>query len=96
MFSRCLFIFLLFLFSACTSAEEEVPRLVQELSHSEAKVRSRAAQRLAGYGEDAKPAVDSLIRLLKDKNGGVRSSAAFALRKIGTKKAIRALDHYSK
>ena len=69
---------------------------MEKLTHTEAKVRVRAAQRLATYGPDAKPAEDLLIRLLKDKNGGVRSAAAYALRKIGTKKATRALDNYKK
>ncbi len=76
----------------CSNPEKEVPKLVKELSHRESHVRNKSALRLAGFGPEAKKAVPALIRLLRDKNRGVQSSAAYALRAIGTKKALKAIE----
>jgi HEAT repeat protein len=85
------------LFSACReSPETAVPSLVTKLSSSESGDRNRAALKLASYGKKAEPAVKPLIRLLQDDNGGVRSSAAYALRQIDTLEARKALDEYQK
>lgn len=81
-----------------TSCKEDLstalPRLTKELDAKESSVRNRAALDLAGYGPDGKAAVPALVRLLRDPNSGVRSSAAFALRSIGTPEAEKALDAY--
>lgn len=94
-----LIVFLSFfcLFSACKeSSETAVPFLVSQLSSKESGDRNKAALKLASYGKEAGPAVKPLIRLLQDDNGGVRSSAAYALRQIDTLEARKALDEYQK
>ena len=89
-------IFLMLFPCACKeSTKTAVPRLIEKLTAEEAHQRNEAALALAAYGEDAEPASKQLIRLLSDKNYGVRSSAAFALRRIGTKEATAALDAYT-
>ena len=74
------------------AAETAIPKLIHDLGAKDSKTRSQAAQQLAGYGSDASKAVPALTRTLEDPNGGVRSSAAFALRKIDTPQARKALD----
>ena len=83
-------------FSACGASVEDIPRLKKELSSPDASQRNKAALALAGLGEKAQPAEDALIRLLSDKNSGVKSSAAYALRAIDTPKARAALDKATK
>ncbi|MCB0343870.1 MAG: HEAT repeat domain-containing protein [Bdellovibrionales bacterium] len=86
----------LFLASACSDPEIEIPKLIKQLKSSDSSARNNAAMKLGSYGGDAQSAVRPLASLLNDENGGVRSSAAFALRKIGTPEAKRALDNYKK
>ena len=94
---RLLLLSLTILFTlACSDPEVEVPKLVKELSSSDSNVRVQAAMNLGSYGEDAAQAVPALKRSLYDQNGGVRSAVAFALRKIGTPEAQKALDAYKK
>ena len=81
---------------SCANPEVEVPKLIKQLKNNDAHKRNRAAMELASFGSDAEPAVRALSALLADPNGGVRSSAAFALRKIGTPEAERALTLYKK
>ena len=85
---------LFLLLAACGPSKEELPGLIKELSHKDGRVRNQAALRIARMGSDGKPAVKPLIRLLKDDSAGIRTSAAYALRNIGTKEAIKALDNY--
>ena len=85
-----------FSFSSCGASVEDIPRLRKQLSSSDASKRNEAALALAGLGAKAQPAEDSLIRLLSDKNSGVKSSAAYALRAIDTPKARAALDKATK
>ena len=82
--------------SCHTSAEKNLPPLIKKLQSADVETRNQAALALAPYGERAKPAVPGLIRLLGDPNTGVRSSAAYALREIGTPEANTALDNYGK
>ncbi|HMO16655.1 MAG TPA: HEAT repeat domain-containing protein [Oligoflexia bacterium] len=83
--------------SSCSEdSSVTVTRLNKDLSSRESKIKNKAALKLASYGLKAEPAVPSLIKLLSDENGGVRTSAAYALRSIGTKKAITALEKYEK
>ncbi len=84
-------------FVSCSRASvEDIPKLVTALRHKDSSVRNKAALDLASLGPEAKPATAALIRLLQDENGGVRTSAAVALRAIDTPAAIRALDNYRK
>ena len=78
------------------SAETAVPRLVKDLESPTPSVRNAACQALATYGPDARDATKPLIRRLYDENIGIRSSAAFALRKIDSPEATAALDSYKK
>ncbi len=86
----------LMLFACHTASTDDIPRLVKALKHSDSSVRNQAAMELASLGEDGKSAVPALAQALSDPNGGVRSSVAFALRKIDTPEARRALDNYKK
>lgn len=83
-------------FLGCKSrSPEQLRRLVSDLHSSDGAIRNQAALAIGEFGEDAKSAVPDLIRLLNtDKSRGIRTSAAFALRQIGTKEAISALDSY--
>lgn len=83
---------------ACTKKSPEELRLsIRELSSSDPKVRNRAALKIAAYGHSGVEAIPSLIRVLKtDPSKGIRSSAAYALRSIGSKEALEALDGYEK
>lgn len=87
---------LIFAASGCRShSPEELKRLVGELKSRDGSVRNQAALALGEFGEDGREAVPDLIRVLqRDPSRGIRTSAAFALRKIGTKEAVDALDNY--
>lgn len=87
---------LLLLVLACGPSKEDLPILIKELRSSESATRNKAALALAEFGAEGEKAVPSLIMLLNDESGGVRSSAAYALRKIDTPQARRALDSYQK
>ena len=98
-FLLTLFLILTFCgFLACRpQSPERLKELIHELESSDGKVRNAAALEIANYGESGKPAVPPLIHVLQhDQSRGIRTSAALALRKIGTKEAINALDNYKK
>ena len=71
---------------------DEVERKIKDLKSPDSATRSQAALALADAGDAAKRAVPALASMLNDRNPGVRSSAAFALRKIGTAEADRVLE----
>ena len=52
-------------------------------------VRRKTAGAFIGEGE-----VSTLIQALQDKNGDVRSVAAYALGQIGTPEALKAVEEY--
>jgi len=96
---RALLGLLLALSFSLTACERKSPErlqgLIQQLSSADGKERNTAALTIGSYGEAGKAAVPALIKLLQtDKSRGIRTSAAFALRSIGTKDAIAALDAY--
>ena len=62
--------------------KEAVPILAQALSHDDDVVRYWAASELGDLGGDAKPAVESLRKMLGEKSIGVRIAAAYALCRI--------------
>ena len=64
---------------ASAQAPSEVARLMTQLHDESPKVRWYAADALGVIGPAAKDAVPELARLLKDSDGNVRGSAAFAL-----------------
>lgn len=69
----------------------ELKRLKQDLRSADSRVRNQAALRAASLGKAGEPLVPDLIALLRDPNGGIRSSAAYALREIDTPAAQGAL-----
>lgn len=78
--------------SACCKSDQ-IPRYIRDLRSSNAKVKNEAALELANCGSPkADAAVSDLIRLLYDPNVGVQSSAAYALRRIATPEAEKALQ----
>lgn len=76
------------------SAEHAVPHLIKQLDSDIASERNAACHALASYGPEARPATKALIKRLRDENIGIRSSAAYALRKIDSPEATAALDAY--
>lgn len=79
----------IFLVACCKT--EDIPKDIRALYSSSAKERNEAALKLASCGEDAAKAVPRLADLIYDKNVGVQSSAAYALRKIDTPEAREVL-----
>ncbi|MDI9546199.1 MAG: HEAT repeat domain-containing protein [Chloroflexota bacterium] len=66
------------------AARPAIPALAAMLTDSDGLVRQTAADALARCGDDA---VDALGAVLDTLHDGARARAAYALRKIGTKKA---------
>jgi HEAT repeat protein len=85
-----LLLFLLLLSSCCE--QEKIPQLISKLYSAESTDRNDAALALARCGEKADRAVPRLRDLLYDPNVGVQSAASYALRKIDTPAARRAID----
>src|SRR5262245_11457695 len=67
------------------------PLAEKALTDQRPEVRLQATIALGEIGPDAKPAVPTLIKLLADPFESVRSTAAFALGRIGDKSATEAL-----
>jgi HEAT repeat protein len=80
--------------AACAACcrQEEIPREIEKLYSSQASARNEGALALARCGSRAEKAVPRLAALLYDENVGVQSSAAYALRKIDTKRAREVLE----
>lgn len=93
---NCILSFALFFLclNACCD-KKSVPTLSRKLYSSSAKERNDAALELARCGDAAAQAVPRLTTLLYDENIGVQSAAAYALRKIDTVEARKALDKAS-
>ncbi len=84
-------IFFLTLLGCSGDTAAELKRLKQELKSSDPRTRNQAALQTASMGKKAEPLVPELIGLLRDPNGGIRSSAAYALREIDSPSAQAAL-----
>jgi HEAT repeat protein len=82
-----------FFIGAGCCKEGDLPALQRALYSTQAADRNHAALELAKCGSKAQPAVPRLATLLYDPNVGVQSSAAFALRKIDTPEARRAIEN---
>lgn len=77
----------------CTDPKVEVPKLMQDLKSRDPSVIGKAALALGRIGPPhSNLAEKELIILLRHENPGVRSGAAYALRKIDSEAARRALD----
>jgi HEAT repeat protein len=74
--------------------DEDVPKLLGDLSNDSFLVRMNATKKLGWFRDQAKDAVPQLIPALTDEHGGVRKETALTLGKIGpaAKAAIPALE----
>ncbi len=89
-------LFILFSFSSCCDSKN-IPNYINGLRSSTPKVRNDSALELASCGSpEADKAVPLLIKLLYDENIGVQSAAAYALRRIDTPQARKALERPEK
>lgn len=87
---------LVILMSACCKTDE-IPQYTRKLYSSSAHDRNEAALALAKCSSpEADRAVGRLSELLYDANVGVQSSAAYALRKIDSAAARKALEAATK
>lgn len=78
-------------------SESHLNHLVAQLDSPDASIRNSAILDIGRFGPSAKSAVPKLIIMLNSEaSRGIRTSAAYALRSIGTKEAIQALDSYKK
>jgi HEAT repeat protein len=82
------------LLTGCCS-DEKARLWQQKLYSSSSSERGDGAEGLAYCGKKAESAVPKLAQLLYDENTGVQSMAAFALRRIDTPAARRALERAS-
>ena len=64
--------------------EDQVEKLLKELSNGDAPSRRKAAFLLGNLGSKAKNGVDALMKALKDNDLQVKLEAALAIGKIGT------------
>lgn len=76
--------------SACCD-EKALPEAFERLQSESASERNKALHVLGRCGERAERAVPRIAQLMYDKNVGVASSAAYALRRIDTSSARTAL-----
>lgn len=85
------------LYGCHAATEADVKRVIKEMSSPDPAVRNQAAMEAANFGPLGPKVVPVLVKLLmNDENNGVRSGAAYALRKIGTPEANKALDQATK
>jgi TolB-like protein/class 3 adenylate cyclase len=79
---------------AALPLDEDVPKLLGDLSNDSFLVRMNATKKLGWFRDQAKDAVPQLIPALTDEHGGVRKETALTLGKIGpaAKAAIPALE----
>jgi len=84
-----------FLVIGCCDADK-IPANTKKLYSSVAADRNQALLDLAECGSKAEGATGRIAALLYDENVGVQSSAAYALRQIGTPEATRILERAQK
>jgi HEAT repeat protein len=72
--------------------ESELPNAQRGLYSQDHREKTRALQALARCGDKAEPSVQRIVSLMYDRNVGVASAAAYALRKIDSKQAREALS----
>jgi HEAT repeat protein len=76
--------------SSCCK-EAEIPNASRGLYSNDHREKTKALQVLAQCGLKAEPSVQRIAALMYDKNVGVASAAAYALRKIDSPEARQAL-----
>ena len=85
------FLGIVLLISGCCK-EAELPSASSGLYSNDHGEKTRSLQVLAQCGVKAEPSVQRIAALMYDKNVGVASAAAYALRKIDSKEARQALE----
>ncbi|HIA69180.1 TPA: HEAT repeat domain-containing protein [Candidatus Poribacteria bacterium] len=75
----------------CQTQEQKVEKLISKLQHKNPKVRQTSVVALTKMGKDVVPV---LIQALQGQNREIRSRAAFALGRIGTPEALKAVKKY--
>ena len=95
---KIIFLFFLLLLTSCfDKSESHLDELIIQLDSPGASARNSAILDIGRFGPYAQKAVPKLVLMLNsEKSRGIRTSAAYALRSIGTKEAIQALDSYKK
>ncbi len=94
---RAAFAILLLFAAGChKTTEADLKRVIKAMHSADPTVRNQAALEAAGFSGAADKVVPELIRLLDDENRGVQSGAAYALRRLGTAEARKALDRATK
>jgi HEAT repeat protein len=91
MTTRIAFLGILVLISGCCK-EAELPSASRGLYSSDHREKTQSLQILARCGVKAESSVQRIAALMYDKNVGVASAAAYALRKIDSKEARQALE----
>lgn len=86
-----LLILALVLFSTACCDEQALPRAIERLQSESASEQNKALHVVGRCGARAERAVPQIAQLMYDKNVGVASSAAYALRRIDTPAARAAL-----
>lgn len=72
--------------------EADVPLALRGLYSADPREKNKSLQTLAQCPQQSKPSVQRIASLMYDPNVGVASSAAYALRKIDSKEARKALE----
>lgn len=93
---RCLTaVFLFGLLPAWAGAQERtvggknLDHWIKEAGNSDPAVQENAIRMILEFGEDAKKALPTLVKLLNDPDMGVQAGAVMALRAIGTEKDLK-------
>lgn len=82
----------IFMLVAGCCNEAELPNASRGLYSNDHREKTRSLQVLAQCGAKAESSVQRIAALMYDKNIGVASAAAYALRKIDSKEARQALE----
>ena len=95
---KLILLFLCILQTGCfDKSESHLNELIIQLDSSDGSVKNAAILDIARFGPSAKSAAPKLVLILNnEKSRGIRTSAAYALRSIGTKEATQALESYKK
>lgn len=88
--------FIVFFSMAGCCDVDKIPANTKKLYSSVSAERNQALLDLAECGSKAEAATGRIAALLYDENVGVQSSAAYALRQIGTAEATRILERAQK
>ncbi len=72
------------------------PKVADFIADPSHQVRKKAVETLAGWGQQAEPALGKLFEHLRNTEAGIRAAAAEALARMGSKKAANGLERACK